>query len=186
MSTKAILSIVAAVVFAIFAILGVVAFTTYVKYDTQEVQLRNLIKAKQENNKVIYDNTWKTIQQVAGVSESYKDGFQEIYAKIMDARYSKGDGSLMKWVTEANPSFDIRLYEKLANTIEAKRQEFTENQTQLLDLKRTHDNVLDTWPGRWILSGRQKIDVQLVTSTRTENSFATGKDDDVSLPGQKK
>jgi hypothetical protein len=38
-------------------------------------------------------------------------------------------------------------------------------------------------PGSWILKmfGRKLTDITIITSSRTENAFATGKDDDVQL-----
>lgn len=184
-TTKIVLGIFLALFIGIGAI-AVVGVSTYLSLDTKELNLRNQIKQKQEANKAVYDNTWKTIQQVAGVANQYRNGFDSVYKHLMDSRYQKGDGSLLKFIKESNPTFDPSLYVRLDNTIEANRSEFTENQKELLDLKREHDNILDTWPGRWFLSGRQKIDVTIITSTRTDKSFTTGKDDDVSLPGDKK
>ena len=70
------------------------------------------------------------------------------------------------------------------NVITSSRDAFTMRQKEILDLKREHDNLLDTQPSGLLLAsilGRQKIDVTIVISTRTDNAFKSGKDDDVDV-----
>lgn len=159
---------------------------TYISYNNKEAVLRNQITAQIKVNTAVYDEVWKVISQQAQVTDEYKESFKDIYTNIMQGRYSGGskDGSLMKWITEANPTFDSRLFEKLMVSIEALRAKFTNNQKTLADLKLQHDNLLDVFPGSFFLvtiGGKQKIDIPIVTSTRTENAFETRKDDDVGL-----
>jgi hypothetical protein len=157
----------------------------YVGYNNQEVRLRHQIEAQQKKNEVVFDNTWKIIQQQAGVSSEYKDSFRQIYSDIMAGRYSNGaeknGQSMMLWVKEHNPKFDSSLFKKLMTSIEAQRTVFTREQEKLLDLKREHDNLLTVMPSSWFVGGRQAIDVKLVTSGKTNTSFATGEDNDVDL-----
>jgi hypothetical protein len=171
-----------------FSFLGIVGIM-YFSYGNQEVTLRNQIVAQQKANEATYDEVWKVISQVAQVSENYKDSFKDIYVGVMNARYSKGDGTLMKWIKEASPVFETKLYEKVANAIESQRATFTREQKKLIDIKREHDNLLDIQPGHFFLvtiGGKQKIDVQIVTSTRTDKAFKSGKDDDVDVFNKKK
>ena len=71
------------------------------------------------------------------------------------------------------------------NTITAQREGFKFRQKELLDINRVRDTRLQGFPGAlyaMICPGdHKKIDVVIVTSTRTENAFKTGKDDDVDL-----
>ena len=173
-------------VLGLLALLILVPVGMWISYNNQEVQLRNQITAQIKVNNAVYDQVWKVISQQAQVTDSYKESFRDIYVNIMQGRYSQGskDGSLMKWIQESNPQFDSRLYEKLMTSIEAQRISFTNNQKMLIDLKLQHDNLLDVFPGNvflvW-LGGKQKIDIPIVTSTRTEQVFETRKDDDVEL-----
>lgn len=153
----------------------------YATYSNAEVRLRNRIGAQQKKNEAVFDNTWKIIQQQAGVTSEYKDSFRQVYADIMNARYSKGDGSLMKWVQEHNPNFDSSLFKKLMTSIEVQRTIFTREQTALLDLKREHDDILQTIPSSLFVGGRPPIEVKIVTSSKTTESFSTGEDNDVDL-----
>lgn len=171
-------------VFGIGLLMVIIIGSTWMGYNNRESRLRNAISAQVKANSAEYDNMWKTIAQMAEVSDNYKESFKEIYVGIMDGRYSKGDGTLMKWITESNPNFDTKLYEKVVNAIEGKRAEFTESQKKLIDLGREHDNMLTTMPGNLFLFYRDKIDIKVITSTRTENVFTSGIDDDISLRGK--
>lgn len=153
----------------------------YVSYSNQEVTLRKHGEAKEKNNKIIFDKTWKIIQSQAKVADKYKDAFGEIYKNIMDARYDGKDNLLFNFVTESNPNFSTELYVKLANSIEAQRTEFAMNQTALVDIAREHELLLTKIPSKWFLMGRKPMDIKIVTSTNTEKAFETGKEDDLGL-----
>ena len=51
-------------------------------------------------------------------------------------------------------------------------------------MKREHDNQSTTFPGSFIVGGRPEIEVTIVTSTRAEENFRTGKDDDTTVFGK--
>lgn len=165
--------VVVAVMFAFWAI--------GVSNDEKKLYLTG--KAAQHDNEVVFDNTWKKIQTEASVTEKYKDGFKEIYVGMMNGRYGNdgnaGKETLMKWVQESNPTFDISLYSRLMNTIEASRDEFTMNQKKLIDIDRQHKTMKATFPNSFIIGGRPDLEIQLVTSSKTEAAFKTGKDDEV-------
>lgn len=165
----------------LIASLMTVAGLGYVSYSNAEIALRNSITASQKVSAATFDAVWKILHQQAQVADKYRDGFKDIYSGIMSERYSKGDGSLMKWITEANPNFDVKLYDRLTSSIEEQRTVFLNQQVKLIDLKREHDNLLGTFPGSLFLAARRPVDIQLVTSSRTEKAFETGKDDDIKL-----
>lgn len=170
------------VVAGLVLVLGGTLFLMDMSYDNKEVELRNAITAKQEANAARFDTVWKTIKQTAGVTDKYASDFKEIYNGIMEGRY-KADGQnnpMFKWIHEQNPQLDSAIYTKLANTIEAQREAFTRDQQKLLDLKREHDNIRTRKPGKWFVHV-DEIQVQIVTSGKTSEAFATGKEDDVDL-----
>lgn len=161
----------------IFLVMGLM----YASYSNAEVRLRNQLVAQQKKNEAVFDNTWKIIQQQAGVAEHHKDAFKDIYATMMDARYSQSGGEAMRWIQEHNPQFDSSLFSKLMTSIEAQRTIFTREQTKLLDLKREHDNLLQTLPASFFVGSRAPVEVTIVTSGKTTQSFETGQDNDVDL-----
>lgn len=142
-------------------------------------------KAFQQNCEIVFDNTWKKIQQQAGVADQYKSGFKDIYVSMMDARYggdsASGKETLMKWITESNPTFDVSLYKTLMNTIEGSRNEFTMEQKKLIDIDRELKTMKVTFPANIVLGRKADLEIKLVTSGKTKEAFATGEENDVDL-----
>ena len=91
-------------------------------------------------------------------------------------------------VHEAVPTVDTSTFNNLLNIVTSSRDAWTMRQKELIDLKREHDNIIDLFPSNLIcmVLGRQKIDIKIVTSSRTGEAFKTGKDDDVDLFNRKK
>ena len=148
-----------------------------------EITLRTQVEAKVKEQGIVFDNTWKIIQQQAQVSQKYLDSFKEIYPLLMGERYKEGEAQLAKLVTEANPTIDTRLQEKLMNSIEAQRTTFTRTQKELIDINREHTQLIRRFPGSLFFSliGRREIPISLITSQKTEDTMKSGQDNDVNL-----
>jgi len=175
----------------IFSVIGVVVivcvgsiFLMGISYNNLEVDLREQVKTQQEVIKLNYDKMFKVIAQVAQVPEQAKKTFKDIYPELIEGRYgnSRG-GALMSWVQEHNPSFDWSLYSRVQVAIESNRQEFFLEQKKLEDFKREHSILIKKFPGSLFLSDISEIDIQVVTSTKTEKTFETGKEDDIKVFG---
>ena len=178
MSTGSKIGIVSAIV---VIALGIMVAVSAVGMSNSEVRLRNQATAQQDNIALVYDKTWKIIQQKAGVADEYKEQFGDVYTHIMSERYSKGDGTLMKWIQEDNPTFDSALMVGLSNSIGGLRTEFAHEQKKLLDIKRVHDDVRMTFPSSIICGARPEIKVKLITSGKTKDTVRTGEENDVNL-----
>ena len=155
-------------------------FTLSITISNTEIKKYNFCKAKEKEAANVYDDVWKTISQVAQVSEDYRTSFDSIYSHIMSDRYSANDGSLMKWIKESNPKFETTLYLDLANTIESKRGEFKNTQSILIDVVRDYNTFIAQFPNRLFLD-KEPLEVKLILSTRTNKAVETGVDDDVKL-----
>ena len=149
----------------------------------QEITLKNQIVAKQEENKTSFDNMWKKIKQSTNVSDKYKDGLKEVLNAYTNGRKKESSQLLMDWTKEAIPTFDSSIYKQLNNIIVSSRDDFTLNQKQLIDLNRQHDVLLDTFPNNiyFKVMGINKININVVTSTKTEKTFEIGKEDEIEL-----
>ncbi len=150
-----------------------------------ENHLANVINAKQKDNKSEMDAMWKTIEQTAQVSKAHKDSLIEIFNGYASARTGNGKGgSLANWIKEAVPNVDLSTFNNLQNIISAKRDGFAQRQKELLGLSSAHNDIIGgVWSGFVCkVFGRHAINVTIVTSTRTENAFETGKDDSTVLP----
>jgi hypothetical protein len=171
-----------ALVVGIFAI-GILVWGVGVS--NTEVTLRNQITAKQTDNKNQFDSMFKSQMQAFQVTDAQRQMLYDVIVGNSKARAGQGGGSLATSVTEAVPNLDKSsdLYTNLMNTVTSLRAVWTRKQTELIDYKREHDNLIDKIPSSIVCSllGRRKIEITIVTSSRAENAFATGKDDDIDL-----
>lgn len=178
MNTKNIIRIAVAVIAVIF---GIVGCSSYVSYNNSEVALRNEVEANIQDLENVYDKMWKIISQKAQISQEYKSSFDKIYTHIMDSRYDKSDGTLMKWIQESNPNFDVSLYKDLSQSVEILRTEFANKQTTIIDKIREHKTMCETMPGCWLISNKTPIKFEVISSTRSRDVMQTKIDDDVNL-----
>ena len=167
-----------AVLFAV--VLGVWGISSY----NTEASLKNTYEMKVKDNTSEFDNMWKKIQQTAQVTDAQKNALKEIFVGYAQARTDKGGGSLAKWITESVPNVDTSVYKNLQNIIISSRDGWTFRQKEMVDLAREYNQNLVTFPKNLFLGmfGFAKIDPKVITSSRTEGAFESGKDDDVSLP----
>lgn len=147
----------------------------------KEVGLRNAIVAKQKDNTSEFDNMFKKIAQSAQVTDAQKNALKEIFVAHAQARGGVGSGGIMKWLQESVPNVDMKTYENLQNIITASRNSWTMRQKELLDLSREHNDTLTKFPSSLFVGGRSKIEIQIVTSSRTEKAFESGKDEDIDV-----
>lgn len=174
-------TIIGCAIAALFAIFFLIVGVWWVSTSNGEIGLRNQIEAKQSDNKNVYDSTWKQISQCAQVTDAQKTALLEIVTGYAKARTGNGGGSLATSVHEVVPTMDTSTFNQLMNIITSARKQFERVQTEILDLNRAHNNYIDMFPSSIVCGGRPKIKVELVTSTRTGEAFATGTDDDVSV-----
>lgn len=175
--------LIATIAFGVIAlILAITIGVMYVGTSNTEIRLRNQINAVQVDNQNEFDNMWKKINQVVQVTDAERQSVENIIIGYAQSRAGNGgNGTFINAVREALPNIDNSTFRNLQNIIVASRDTFTNRQTQLLDLKREHDNILMTFPGSIFVGGRPQIEVTIVTSSRTQEAFSTGSDDNVDL-----
>ena len=162
---------------------GVCIFSKGVSVYNTHIDLKNQIEAKQKANETIFDNTWKKINPTVQVSDKYKDGLKEVLLAYTSGR-SKGDSQLlMDWTKEAVPTFDSSIYKQINNVITSSRDDFTKNQEILIDLSRQHQQFIQKFPNNVFCAilGIKEIEIKVITSSKTEEAFNTGKEDDIKL-----
>lgn len=166
---------------AAVAILGIVCVAMFFSYNNKEVSLRKEAEAQEKKIEAVYDKMWKVVSQKAQVSSEYKDSFHEVYRDIIGGRYDNEEGSLMKWITESNPQFDAGIYKDLMNSIDVLRSEFTTNQARMLDIIREHETLLNTYPSKWFVSDKSKIEYEVISSVISKEVMQTRSDDDITV-----
>lgn len=154
-------------------------------YRNREATLRSQFSAVMAGNKVDYDAMWKIITENFQVAQVERETFANTYEKIVktnDAQSGQTVPGLLLAVGLRPPQVDSALYRKVQDEISSQRTKFSNAQKDALDIKREHDTLRTTWPGSMFVGDRAALVVQLVTSTRTEKAFETGKDDQTLIP----
>jgi len=179
MSTKKIVALIASIVGMMTII---ILFSMNISIENKEIDLRATTEAQNKKCEAYFDKMWKILKQKAGVTDQYKEAFKDIYPKLIEGRYSQGDGSLMKWVQESNPTFDASMYKDLMKSIEIERTGFFNEQSTLIDMQREHKTYLLKAPSRWFLDDNLKpVEIKVITSSKTDEVYRTGKEDDIDL-----
>jgi hypothetical protein len=168
----------------VLVVLGIMIFGTYISYSNKEIMLRNQIVAKQQDNQNEFDNMWKKISQVAQVTDKERQSLMDIFIKYADARTNDSTNQIMTWVKESVPNVNSTTYQNLQNIIVSSRDSWTMRQKELIDYKREHDNLRMMFPGSLFLTGRPEIKIIIVTSSKTQETFKTGNDDNVDVFGK--
>lgn len=164
------------------SIVGMFVFLgfTGVYYSNMEIENRNQITAKINDNKNQFDLMWKQISQTAQVTQESRASLNKILVEYASAR-STGDKQIMTWIKESVPNVSDATFINLQNIISSARSSFAMRQTELLDLNRKHENLLQKWPSSMFVGSRQSIEIQIITSDKTESTFNTGKDNDTDI-----
>jgi len=178
------------VIGAVVVIIGISLFSTYasaVAYGTQQEQR---LQATWDNNRQILGTYTTKIAEMAQVPGMARNDLQKVIEAGMSSRYgADGSKATMQWIHENYPgSVDPTLYRNIQTAMDAGRTDFSQNQKELLDEKREYQTHLGYLvQGFWLRSaGFPKVDLNkfnVVTSTAAEQSFKTGVDDGVKLPG---
>lgn len=158
-------------------------FSFWYSTNQKEIKLRNLAGAEIEKVEIIHDEVFKVISQGAQVTTEYREGFEEIYVKIMEGRYSGGneDGSLMKWIQESNPEFTPDLYKKLMIDIEVLRNKFANQQIKVKDIIREHNNLIQDPIKSIVLKNTEPIEYIVISSAVTKKVIETREDNEIDL-----
>ena len=165
----------------VLVVLGLSIVLWAVGVSNDEIRLRNRATKQQESNEAFYGKLWQILQEKAGVADEYKEAFKEIYVPLIEGRYSQGDGSLMKWITEHNPQFDASLYKDLMVTIEGQREGFFTEQQKLIDINREHTNMRTTIPKKWIVGKRPELGIVVINPVVATEAFKTGVEPETNL-----
>jgi hypothetical protein len=168
-------------VVAVATVLGlIVGIASYVSAANYGNRAEVAIQAIWENNQNILGQYTLKIQEAAQIPEMYKNDLKEVLSAEMSSRYGKdGSQASMQWIKEHSVNFDSSMHRKMQSLIEAGRNEFQNNQTRLIDEKRTYKTSLGTIPRKWFLSmaGYPMIDLDKfkpVVAGDTRQAFETG------------
>lgn len=143
--------------------------------------------AKVDDNQNIYANGTQKIIEVAQVPAMYVNDVTKVTQAAIGGRYgADGSKAVFQMLKEQNPQLDSKMYTKIQQVIEAFRDEFKSNQTQMLDMRRSYQTALDNvYQGFWMrLAGYPKVDMHqfdIVSTDKAAETFKTKRDTGVQL-----
>jgi len=166
----------------LFLILGIGIAIWAIDVSNNEKRLVNQMDAQKEIIGLYFDKMWKILKEKAGVADAAKEAFKEIYVPLIEGRYSQGDGTLMKWITEQNPTFDLSLYKDVQNSIETERNGFFVEQAKMTDMNQEHENMRDLFPRSIICGKRPAYDYKpIISAALTKEVQRTSEENDIEL-----
>lgn len=150
--------------------------------NNKEIKIRSKITAQKEVVEAFYDKLWKVISQKAQIAEQYKTAFKDIYPQLIEGRYgNEKGGTLMKWITESNPTFDVSLYKEISSSIETERAGFFMEQKKLVDLNNEHRIIRNTFPNSIFIGNRPDIVITIISSSKTKAIMESGQENDIDI-----
>jgi len=152
-----------------------------VGYHNRSVNLQESIKASQTACKIVYDETWKKVQQDAQITGKYAEDFKQVYTELMNGRYQGGTKSFITLIHENHPQLSDSVYTNLQNTVDAARTKFANEQKSLVDKNREYEAFKRTIPANFFVGNDPAINIAIVTSEKTDQAFSTGQENDISL-----
>lgn len=159
----------------IFAFIAIIFFYD-VSVKTKEVHLRNLITAKQRDNENELSNLTAKVRQSASVTEAQMASLKDIIVGYATARNNTSPGQVVTAVHDSIPNIDTSTFNHLMNIITGSSDAFAQRQTEILDLKREHDDLRTSPISGMFVGNVPEIQVVVVTSTSAKDAFATGVD----------
>lgn len=174
------------VAFILVIIVGTLLFSYASAYNLGNRSEKRIV-AVWTNNKNVLSQYHAKINEMVQVPTMYKDDFKEVITSALSARYGKnGSQAVFGWIKEHQIKYDSTLYTKIQQNIEAGRNKFEENQSLLIDEKRSYETNLGSfWTGTWMrIAGYPKIDLSLYDIVLVESVgeiFKTGVDKPLTL-----
>ncbi len=168
-------------------LLLIIAIPSYISAANWGNRTEQALLAKVENNENIYGQGVQKVIEIAQVPSMYAADVSKITKEAISGRYgADGSKAVFQMLKEQNPQLDASMYKKIQQTIEAFRNEFQQNQTEMIDMKRNYVTALgNVWQGFWLkIAGYPKTDLSkfaIVTTDKAAETFRTHRDTGIQL-----
>lgn len=167
--------------------LGIAAFigvSSVVGIYNSAVTMEAGINAQYKDNQNVLGQYGLKVAEAARVSDKYKDAVVEVATAAIEGRYGEdGSRGVFQWLKEQNPVVDVTIYRNIQQIIEAGRNQFTNNQTMLLEKCRVYEaqrnslftgTVLNFFGFPKNVENLTKVCTPIVTA-EAEKAFTSGK-----------
>lgn len=154
----------------------------YISYANYGNRTEENLRAIRENNKNIYATYTQKVMEVAQVPAMARDDILKVVTASMQGRYgADGSKATFQMLREQNPNIDPKLYTKIQQVIEAGRNDFQKEQTNMIAAVQSYKTALGEMPGSFFIrmAGYPKLDFndfKPITTDRTEDVYKAGKE----------
>jgi hypothetical protein len=169
--------IVIGVIVLLVAIKAITFYNGAISYEAQ-------LEAVHTDTKNVFAKATKTMKRQGFTLSKYSGDVLKAIEASISGRYGEGGAKgAMLWLKEHNPTMDTKLYEQLNRVIEAGYDEFAALQTKKLDIVRSYEVYIKTFPNVIFANvmGFPKKDLKklsaIVTDRNTNQAFETGEED---------
>ena len=165
------------------ALVVLVAISSYFSAASYGNDLESQLRAQQTNNKNILGQYGQKVLEVAQVPDMYKKDLVELTQAAIGGRYGEnGSQATFQMIKEQNPNLDPGMYKQIQQVIESGRNDFTNGQTHLIDVRRQYEKALGSpWQGFWLrIAGYPRVkleDFDIVSTDRADTAFKNKKED---------
>ena len=105
-------------VLTLFLVLGFMSCSYVVSSKNTCVAFEQRIQAQYTKNQNVYDNFWKTVKEVAQVTDKYAKDTKALYESVLKGRYGeKGSQAMFQFLKESNPTLDASLYSRIQENV---------------------------------------------------------------------
>ena len=165
---------------ALIVLFAVVITFSFIGAANSGNRFENRIKAVYSNNENILSNYTQKVQEAAQVTDMQKNDIKDVIQSALKARYGDGGAkAVFQAIHEQNPTIDSTVYRKLQEIIQVGRDEFQNNQTTLIDVKRSYSTALGEVPLGFFMrmAGYPKINLdeyKVLVDTGVADQFKSG------------
>jgi hypothetical protein len=167
---------------AAFVGLIVIAVMMFIGANNTANAFDQKVKYEHTNNKNVLAQYNQKVLEVAQVPAMMRDDLVKVATAAIQGRYGPdGSKAVFQMLREQNPNLDASMYTKIQQVVESGRNEFQTAQTRLLDVKRSYETALGSFPQGVLMHalGYPKVPLDtynIVTTDGVENAFKTGKE----------
>lgn len=159
----------------------------YVSANNTGNTLEQNIISIQSNSMNVAAKYQNLIFEAAQVPEMQRDDLKDVVTAALNARYGdEGSKALFQALSEDNPKIDSAVYIKLQQIMESGRNEFSREQSRLIDATNVYKVQLGNMPGSFFLrlAGYPTInldDFKPVVTSRVNDMFETKTEEHIKL-----
>ncbi len=180
----------------ILGTVGILAYKVYSAASIGNIE-ENAILAEYKKGRNILGQVTTKMMEMAQVTEMSIDAQERLIQAIFGQEGRAGNQAAWQWVQEQNPNIDTSLFNKLADVVNASRDEFKNHQTNLLARCQNYRTLLNApidqfffkfagYPDKNMENGYTLLKMCTpIESSHSRNAFETGIDDGINFKKSK-